>query len=94
MNAEIYDPIPATLFRQLMPFSPESTAGGWDGLFRAIPFLQARYPGTVFRRQPYHHVDLARKRVGLLFVEELSERLYFVFDMESAEPPPLSEYPA
>lgn len=79
LNTEIFDPIPATLFERLVPFAAASHPLRWDDLYLALDFLKSNHPEAVFRREPYHYADLAAKRTGLLFVEDVSERLYFVF---------------
>ncbi len=79
LNAEIFDTIPATLFERFVPFTAASHPLRWDDLYLALDFLRASYPDAVFRREPYHYADLKSQRSGLLFVEDASERLYFVF---------------
>ena len=84
LTAEIFDPIPSTLFERLAPFASGIPSRRWDDVYLAMEYLRANYPSAVFRREPYYYLDLKAKKSGLLFIEDESERLYFVFQADSA----------
>jgi hypothetical protein len=80
MNVEVFDPLPTSLFERLVSFSQSRLGTGWKDIHRMIAHLTAHFPGTVFREEPYFYLDLKTKRSGLLFIEQESERLYFVYE--------------
>lgn len=80
MNIEVFDPLPARLFERLVSFSQSTAGHGWRDVYRMLSHLSEHCPGVVFRDEPYFYLDLKTKRSGLLFVEQESERLYFVYD--------------
>jgi hypothetical protein len=85
MNVDVFDPLPPTLYQNLVPFSGAQPMRKWSDVYRMISFLYSQFPGASFRSEPYHYLDLKHKRFGLVFIENESEQLYFVYEGSSAK---------
>jgi hypothetical protein len=85
MNVDVFDPLPPTLYQNLVPFSGTQPVRKWSDVYRMMSFLSAQFPSASFRSEPYHYLDLKHKRSGLVFIENESEQLYFVYEGSSAK---------
>jgi hypothetical protein len=93
MHVEIFDPLPAALFGRLVSCAQAPSGAGWPEAFRMFEHLSRQFPDAVFRREPYFYLDLKAKRSGCLFVEQESERLYFVYEAGGGKAVPAGPEP-
>lgn len=78
MQVIIFPPVPPFLLDQLPEFSYAANKCNWESLYNSVHFLKKQYPEKQFKEQPYSYIDLVNRTSGLLFIEEITEEIYYV----------------
>lgn len=78
MKITILPPIPPFMFDRFTSFETNFNGKSWGDLYEAIYTLKTHHPDKIFKEAPVNYVDISNKTSGLIFVEEMSEDLYYV----------------
>ncbi len=78
MQIERFAALPAFLLEQLIPFN-QAPLPDWALLYDASEALRAAHPESEFSTAPYLYIDLRGKTCGLIFREQATDELFYVY---------------
>lgn len=78
MRIERFPALPTFLLEQLIPFN-QAQLPDWALLYDASEALRAAHPESDFTTAPYLYIDLRGQTCGLVFREQASDELFYVY---------------
>lgn len=79
MQIKKFKQLPPFVMENITRFKTDVHSSKWEDLYTAICELKKAHPNVVIKQAPFFYVSLEDRTTGLIFLDEQSEELYYVF---------------
>ena len=79
MNIKRYKVAPESVISRLIDFDSLSSPKPWGELTAYLTELNKKYPNVRINSAPLVYVDIENETSGLIFIDDTSDELYYVF---------------